>query len=272
MRLRRLPTVSFLIGALLGCLLSAYVYQSSCTEKAAAVHQSSARAHTSIHKSDVRVMAAVLLPQRFLNTTARAMMETWGAEMGTLSFLVGAGDSTPLDTLPVTVLHSVPDFESYANSQRQTFAALTYIHDTYLEQYDWFVLADNRTYVAVRELEKLLEASDPHAAVYWGRKEELGQGANQHLCVASSGVIMSGAALRAVVPHLRECARQLAGEAGGKHERGDWGLGFCFSRVVGVPCTTPFEVTPPIHSTIAITSLVEPNVRPPCVVIKLCVC
>lgn len=244
---RRLPTVVFVIGASLGCLLTRCLSPLLCAGNAA-LHQGSIRSHASVHRSGARLMAAVLLPQRLLNTTGQAIMETWGSEMAGFRIFVGGDDPSPetFKRLPVMALKGVPDFESYV-SLHQTFAALTYLHDYYSEQYDWFLLADNRTYVSARELETLLHAAEPRSTVYWGKPEELLEGASERLCAGSFGVILSGLALKAVVPHLKDCAEQAAAvrSSGGggvdRAERGDWALGLCFSRVVGISCSMPSE-------------------------------
>ena len=91
------------------------------------------------------------------------MKATWGRRCDTLLFM-----STALDpALPTTQL-SVG--EGRDNLWAKTRAAFQYIHRHHLEEADWFLKADDDTYMIMENLRHLLKDHSPADALYFGRR------------------------------------------------------------------------------------------------------
>lgn len=149
------------------------------------------------------------------------------------------------------------EFSSPQLTVRQLFSLIKLLHSKYIESYNWFLLASRKVYVAARDLENLLNRLDPHTPVYLGKPgssnpqemAELRMIPNEYFCEGGPGILLSRAALEAIVPFLDECLQQVQsykdeGGSGGEMEfsRADVELGRCFSRKLGVQCSTSREV------------------------------
>ncbi|KAB0369497.1 hypothetical protein FD755_019502 [Muntiacus reevesi] len=96
---------------------------------------------------------------------------------------------------------------------------LKYMHDHYLDKYEWFMRADDDTGL--------------------GTTEEMGKLAlepGENFCMGGPGVIMSREVLRRMVPHIGKCLREMYTT----HE--DVEVGRCVRRFAGVQCVWSYEV------------------------------
>ena len=139
------------------------------------------------------------------------------------------------------------EFSSPQLTVRQLFSLIKLLHSKYIENYNWFLLASHEVYVAARDLENLLKRLDPHTPVYLGKPESqnpfemasLRMLPNEYFCKGGPGIILSRAALEAIVPFLDKCLQQIQSYS---FNRSDVELGRCFSRKVDVHCSTSGEV------------------------------
>ena len=139
------------------------------------------------------------------------------------------------------------EFSSPQPTVRQLFSLIKLLHSKYIESYNWFLLASRKVYVAARDLENLLNRLDPHTPVYLGKPgssnpqemAELRMIPNEYFCEGGPGIILSRAALEAIVPFLDKCLQQIQSYS---FSRSDVELGRCFSRKVDVHCSTSGEV------------------------------
>lgn len=206
------------------------------------------------------LLCGVLIPHRELATTGRAIHETWGSGTEVSGFKLFVGGKKrieeSLNKLPIVHLNSVHDLNSYEQSLNLTFKALEHFYKYHVDDYKWFLLGTQNTYVAGRDLEKILEKMDHHKEVYAGRAfsedeaqmSSLELGPQEFYCYGPSGILLSGAALKAVGPYLNQCF-QLIQEVNSVRrrkrkkpfERGDVEFGRCLSRMLGITCSVSQE-------------------------------
>lgn len=160
-----------------------------------------------------QLFVGVLTQQSYLRTRAKTVYETWGKEVDKLVFFVGEDCSVPADLsyLPVVKLKGIPD--NVYPPLRKAFAVMSYMYDHYVNQFDWFIRADDDMYVRTRKLSDLLSRMNPYESVYLGRagtgrREDLNRLrllAHERYCMGGPGIILSGEAMRKVGPHLGSC-------------------------------------------------------------------
>ena len=159
------------------------------------------------------VFVGVLTQQAYLPTRAKTLYETWGKEIDGLAFFVGEDCIVPPELLhlPIIKLNGIRD--NVYPPLNKTFAVLQYMFENYINEYSWFVRADDDVYVRTKKLKDLLSKMLPYEEVYMGRagtgrKEDL-QRLNllphEIYCMGGPGIIMSMALLRQLGPHLDDC-------------------------------------------------------------------
>lgn len=157
-----------------------------------------------------------------------------------MQFFSSEGSDTSVP-IPVVALRGVDD--SYP-PQKKSFMMLKYMHDHYLDQYEWFMRADDDVYIKGDRLESFLRSLNSSEPLFLGQTglgttEEMGKLAlepGENFCMGGPGVIMSREVLRRVVPHIGECLREMYTT----HE--DVEVGRCVRRFAGVQCVWSYEV------------------------------
>ena len=129
--------------------------------------------------------------------------------------------------------------------RKNHFLMLQYMHDFYLDQYEWFIRADDDIFILGDKLAKFLASVNSSNLHYIGhpgagRKNEkgkLGLLRGKPYCLGGPGVIMSRAILAKVAPHISYCLRNVYSS----HE--DTEIGRCIHHFVGISCTRAFEAS-----------------------------
>lgn len=159
------------------------------------------------------LFVGVLSSQDYLPTRARAVYDTWAGEVSNLIFFVGedCNISEQLASLPVIKLKGVPD-RVYPPFMK-AYAMMQYMHDHFLNDYNWFIRADDDVYMRGHKLIDLLHSFDESEMISLGRA---GEGKSEDLsrlqllsheryCMGGPGMIFSRAMLQALGPYLRLC-------------------------------------------------------------------
>ncbi|KAJ8343932.1 hypothetical protein SKAU_G00312610 [Synaphobranchus kaupii] len=187
------------------------------------------------------IFVGVMTAQKYLNNRAVAAHRTWAQTVpGRVQFFSSEGSDTSLP-LPVVPLQKVDD--SYP-PQKKSFMMLKYMHDHYLDQYEWFMRVDDDIYIHTERLESFLRSLNSSKAILLG---QMGTGAQneqgtlalepgENFCMGGPGVVMTREVLRRVAPHIGQCLREMHTH----HE--DVELGRCIRRFAGVQCVWSYEM------------------------------
>lgn len=112
---------------------------------------------------EVRILCWVLTYPLNYQTKAKAVKETWGKRCNKLVFISTLPDDN-LDILLVNVT------EKRRNLWGKTKQGLQQIHKLYGSDYDWFLKADDDTWIFMENLKYFLYAYSPDMPIYFGCK------------------------------------------------------------------------------------------------------
>ncbi|XP_018618775.2 chondroitin sulfate synthase 1 [Scleropages formosus] len=194
-----------------------------------------------VHSSNSFLFVGVMTAQKYLRSRAVAAHRTWAQTIpGRVEFFSSEGSDTSIP-IPIVALKNVDD--SYP-PQKKSFMMLKYMHDHYLEKFEWFMRADDDVYVKGDRLEAFLRSLNSSAPLLLGQtgmgaRDELGKLAlepGENFCMGGPGVIMSREVLRRMVPHIRQCLQEMYTT----HE--DVEVGRCVRRFAGVQCVWSYEM------------------------------
>ncbi|XP_038257121.1 chondroitin sulfate synthase 3 [Dermochelys coriacea] len=194
----------------------------------------------------------VMTAQKYLGSRAVAAQRTWARFIpGRVEFFSSQGSAAPLagpglPPLPVVALPGVDD--SYP-PQKKSFMMIKYMHDHYLDKYEWFMRADDDVYIKGEKLEEFLRSLNSSKPLYLGQTglgniEELGKlglEPGENFCMGGPGMIFSREVLKRMVPHISECLREMYTT----HE--DVEVGRCVRRFGGTQCVWSYEMQQLFH-------------------------
>ena len=145
--------------------------------------------------------------------------------------------------LPVVQLAEVED--ENLSKTKFSFRMLKYMHDHYINNFEWFMRVDDAIYLKPEKLLELLNSVNSSKDVYIGRPgsyKASGVQVNGDLythekyCEGEAGVAFSRSSLMKLVPHLDNCLEDAL------TEQEDVELGRCLYKNVGLQCTWSYEV------------------------------
>ncbi|XP_029472946.1 chondroitin sulfate synthase 3, partial [Rhinatrema bivittatum] len=189
----------------------------------------------------------VMTAKKYLGTRAVAAYRTWAPLIpGRVEFFSSQGSEDVALPLPLVSLPGVDD--SYP-PQKKSFMMLKYMHDRYLDQYEWFMRADDDVYIKGDKLEEFLRSLNSSKPLYLGQTglgnmEELGKlglEPGENFCMGGPGMIFSREVLRRMVPHMGKCLREMYTT----HE--DVEVGRCVRRFGGTQCVWSYEMQQLFH-------------------------
>uniref|UniRef100_A0A915ADX7 Hexosyltransferase n=1 Tax=Parascaris univalens TaxID=6257 RepID=A0A915ADX7_PARUN len=194
------------------------------------------------------LLVGVMTAAKYVDTRAYNVWRTWGQHIpGKILFFVAEQTKTVHEGMPLVQLKGVNDIYP---PQKKSFAMLKWMADNHLNDFDWFMRADDDLYVRGDKLERLLRSLDSDKAQFLGQaglgnSAEYGQlalGQQDNYCMGGPGVVMSRETLRVVAPYLRSCLTEMLTT----HE--DVELGRCIRKHVGVACTWNYEMRTLFHN------------------------
>lgn len=190
---------------------------------------------------DNLLFVGVMTASKYVDTRAKAVYETWGKEVpGKILFF--SSEFSHSDHVPIVALPGIDD--SYP-PQKKSFAMLKYMHDNYIDQFEWFLRADDDLYIRTDKIDTLLRSVDSRKPWFIGQtgrgnREEFGLlllENDENFCMGGPGVIFSRETLRRIAPFIGDCLENLYTT----HE--DVELGRCVKRFAGVSCTWSYEAS-----------------------------
>ena len=189
------------------------------------------------------IFVGVMTAEQFLQTRAQAVFNTWGRNVpGKLTFF--SSQTHQKSKLPVISLSDVDD--SYP-PLKKSLMMVKYIHDHHIDDYEWFMRADDDVYVRNDKLVRLLRSLNSSDDIYLGQagtgaKKERGMLnllPDDNYCIGGPGVVFSRSVLKKVAPHIEHCVLK----APTSHMHEDTELGRCIKRYVGISCPWAYEVS-----------------------------
>uniref|UniRef100_A0A915IDY4 Hexosyltransferase n=1 Tax=Romanomermis culicivorax TaxID=13658 RepID=A0A915IDY4_ROMCU len=161
----------------------------------------------------------VLSAERHLNSRVEAIKSTWAGKLPkdfSLAVFIGDAETAPrLDRIPLIKLKNVED--TFYPPQKKSFLMLKYIFDNFLNDFEFFVRADDDVYIRLEKLELFLKSLNSSMPLYLGQPgqgtpEEYGKldlENNENFCMGGTAVIMSRPVLKKIGPHIKECLANL---------------------------------------------------------------
>ncbi|EDV39552.1 uncharacterized protein Dana_GF24418 [Drosophila ananassae] len=113
--------------------------------------------------NETRVLCMVLTMPQNHESKASRVKRTWGKRCNKLIFI-----SSQADLELGAIDMGVP--EGRSNLYPKIRKAMAYVYKNYGEDYDWFLKADDDTFVIMENLRYFLYPYDPEAALYFGHK------------------------------------------------------------------------------------------------------
>lgn len=188
------------------------------------------------------ILVGIMTAQKYVDTRAWNVWRTWGQTLpGRVFFFVAEHTETAHPELPLIRLPGVDD--SYP-PQKKSFMMFRWMADHGLNQFEWFLRADDDVYVRGDRLEIFLRSLNSSKPLFLGQAglgtpEEYGTlslGSEDNYCMGGPGIILSRTALAMVRPHIGECLRNMYTT----HE--DVEVGRCIRKFAGVSCSWSYEV------------------------------
>nr|XP_002740525.1 PREDICTED: chondroitin sulfate synthase 1-like [Saccoglossus kowalevskii] len=188
------------------------------------------------------IFVGVMTAKKYLSTRASAVNRTWAKTVpGKVVFFSSADSNSSLRGLPLVSLPGVDD--SYP-PQKKSFMMLKYMHDNFIDKYEWFMRADDDVYLRGDKLETFLRSVNSSQRLFIGQaglgnEEEFGKlyfNHGENFCMGGPGMIFSRETLRKIVPNISHCLKNLYST----HE--DVEVGRCVKKFAGVDCTWSYEM------------------------------
>ncbi len=186
------------------------------------------------------LLVGIMTSKDFVHTRGKAAVETWVKSIpGRVIFFCEEGCSLDTEMSKSVSLVSLPGVKDVYPPQKKSFLMLKYMHDFYLDKFEWFMRADDDAYLIGERLGNFLTSLNTSRPYYIGnagigREGEIGKLGlflGMTYCMGGPGAILSRAALAKVTPHLSYCIKNLRTN----HE--DTEIGRCINKFVGISCT-----------------------------------
>jgi hypothetical protein len=112
----------------------------------------------------VRIYCFILTSPQYFDTRARAVNSTWAPRCDKFSFISEySNDTKGLSIAPIANISS-----GYGHLTQKTTLALQYIYENFFNDFDWFVKADDDTYLFVENLKSFLKEQNTSEPVTFG--------------------------------------------------------------------------------------------------------
>ena len=187
-----------LVSIVVGLHVTFFLWQHQChsiinTDRA----QTHIRPQTLIEDLGNRklLFVGVITAEQIVETRAKAVYDTWGKNVpDTLTFF-SSGETGITLGLPVITLPSVDD--TYP-PLKKSLMMIKYMHDFHIDEYEWFMRADDDVYIRNDRLVEFLHSLNSSDDIHLGHagiaaKEELGMlnmNPGDNYCIGGPGVIL----------------------------------------------------------------------------------
>jgi glycoprotein-N-acetylgalactosamine 3-beta-galactosyltransferase len=115
-------------------------------------------------QSKVRIYCFILTAPKYFDTRARAVNLTWAPRCDGYSFISEYSNDTK--GLPIAPIANITP--GYGHLTQKSTLALHYIYEHFLNDYEWFIKADDDTYLFVEHLKLFLKDKNPSDPITYG--------------------------------------------------------------------------------------------------------
>jgi hypothetical protein len=132
------------------------------------IHQFTSNTQTKSYKkfdkNSVRICCLILTAPKYFHTRARAVNMTWAPRCDKYLFISESSNNTY--NLPLAPLKNLT--AGYQHLTKKTTFAFYYAYETLIDQFDWFVKADDDTYIIIENLKSFLNEHNSSQAITFG--------------------------------------------------------------------------------------------------------
>jgi glycoprotein-N-acetylgalactosamine 3-beta-galactosyltransferase len=114
--------------------------------------------------TQVRIYCLILTSPQYFDTRARAVNSTWAPRCDKFSFISEYSNDTK--DLPIAPIANISS--GYGHLTQKTTLALHYVYENHLNDFDWFVKADDDTYLFVENLKSFLKDQNSSEPITFG--------------------------------------------------------------------------------------------------------
>ncbi|CAF0795775.1 unnamed protein product [Rotaria sordida] len=123
--------------------------------------------------SSVRVLCLILTSPKYIHTRAKAVHETWAPQCDRHFFIteyfgnnITSKQINVTEQIPIAPIKNIT--AGYDHLTQKSTLAFLFAYENYLNDFDWFVKADDDTYVIVEHLKTFLNEQNPSEPVTFG--------------------------------------------------------------------------------------------------------
>jgi len=113
---------------------------------------------------EIRIYCFILTSPQYFDTRARAVNLTWAPRCDKFSFISEYSNDTK--GLPIAPIPNLLSGRQHLT--QKTTLALHYLYENFLNDYDWFVKADDDTYLFVENLKSFLKEQNTSEPITFG--------------------------------------------------------------------------------------------------------
>ena len=188
------------------------------------------------------LLIGIMTADRFIPTRAKIIHDTWASKLDSVKVIFFCGEHGNHSINSELV--RLPGVDDTYPPQKKSFLMVKYVYEHYINEFHWFMRADDDAYIRSDKLSKILQDFDSSEDLLFGQagvgkgheKGKLGLEDGDNFCIGGVGVVMSQSVVKKVAPYLSTCLNQTASS----HE--DSELGRCIRKYVGVMCPWAQEV------------------------------
>lgn len=164
---RRRRVSNFFFGIIIGFLVSRFMSSNDimCTKRdpiipLRIIDEENVRAY-----NKNLLFVGVMTAEKYLDTRAKAAYNTWGRQVpGKIMFY--SSEFSYSEYVPLVALKDVDD---HYPPQKKSFRMLRHIYENFIDQYEWFLRADDDVYIRTDRLEHLLRSVDSRKLWFIGK-------------------------------------------------------------------------------------------------------
>jgi hypothetical protein len=114
--------------------------------------------------NSVRICCLILTAPKYFDTRARAVNSTWAPRCDSYFFISEYSNNT--NNLPIAPIKNLT--AGYGHLTKKTSLGFYYAYEHLIDKFDWFLKADDDTYIIVENLKRFLHEYNSTQAITFG--------------------------------------------------------------------------------------------------------